>query len=325
MAGHPAATALPPEPTTEPTVVAPVAAAVATPVAVVPPTGTALPTVHALDLPSERVSFGAYDPHWQLSNLPLDVEHWYVRQDDPGALSRALVSARNRRTPLITIEPFPSPGQVEPVLDTIVAGSKDEDLRQLARVIAASKPQVVLVRWGHEMDISGLYPWGANAPEIYRAAYRHVVEVFREEGATNVRWVWSPAGHQGAPDFYPGDDVVDYVGLTALGDEGWDALSGLPPQSFAELLRPRYDRMARFGKPIVIAELAVSGPPERQNAWLDDAVRSLDQFPQLKSLVYFYDRNPQTSRVSTRPEWRVPPEYLRAFLLAIQRKPLPDR
>jgi cellulose synthase/poly-beta-1,6-N-acetylglucosamine synthase-like glycosyltransferase len=292
------------------------------PVAAASPGVAAVPTVLAFDLPADRLSFGAYDPHAQLANLPLDVEHRYVRQDDASALSRALVSARNRRTPLVTIEPFPSPGQIEPVLDLIVAGAKDEDVRALARVAVASKPQVVLVRWGHEMDISGLYPWGANAPGIYQAAYRRVVEVFREEGATNVRWVWSPAGHEGAAEFYPGDDVVDYVGLTVLGDEGWDALSGLPPQSFAELLGPRYGRVAGFGKPIMIAEVAVSGPIERQKAWLDDAVASLAQFRQIRSLVYFYDQNPQTSRVSTRPEWRVPPEILEGFLVAVQREPV---
>jgi cellulose synthase/poly-beta-1,6-N-acetylglucosamine synthase-like glycosyltransferase len=295
------------------------------PLAVASPVLAGSPTVLAFGLPADRLSFGAYDPHWQLANLSLDVEHWYIRQDDPPALSRALVSARNRRTPLVTIEPFPSPGQTEPVLDLIAAGAKDEDLRALARVVVASRPQVVLVRWGHEMDISGLYPWGANAPEIYQAAYRHIVEVFRTEGATNVRWVWSPAGHAGAADFYPGDDVVDYVGLTVLGDEGWDATSGLPPQSFAQLLGPRYNRVAGFGKPIMIAELAVSGSTERQGAWLADAVRSLDEFPQLRCLVYFYDRNPATSRVSTQPEWRVPSEILEGFLVAVRGPPAADR
>jgi beta-mannanase len=40
--------------------------------------------------------------------------------------------------------------------------------------------------------------------------------MFGEE-ATNARWVWSPAGEPDALVFYPGDDVVSYVGLTCPG------------------------------------------------------------------------------------------------------------
>ncbi|MGE3907873.1 MAG: glycosyltransferase family 2 protein [Chloroflexota bacterium] len=285
------------------------------------PVFTPLPAVMPLDLPTYRIAIGTYDPHRQLADLQLDIEHWYVRQDAPGELTTALASARNQRTPLITIEPFPSPGQAAPVLDTIIAGEKDQDLRHLASILAASKPQVVLVRWGHEMEISGLYPWSANAPEVYRAAYRHVVTVFRSEGVTNVRWIWSPAGHRQAAEFYPGDDVVDYVGLTVLGDEGWDSTTALPPQSFSELLRPRYERVVGFNKPVMIAELGVSGGPMRQAEWLADAARAFPEFPRVSSVVYFYEKNPQTSRVSTQPEWRMPPEILRAFLFAVRHEP----
>src|SRR6185503_14688316 len=105
-------------------------------------------------------------------------------------------------------------------------------------------------------DLTLLYPWSGTDPSLYRAAFRHVVEVFRSEGADNARWVWSPAGEARALDFYPGDDVVDYVGLTVLGDARWDAELGFEPrQTMADVLRPRYARFAALGKPIMIAEL----------------------------------------------------------------------
>jgi cellulose synthase (UDP-forming) len=53
---------------------------------------------------------------------------------------------------------------------------------------------------------------------LYQQAFRHVVSLFRDEGADNVRFVWSPAGETNALDYYPGGDVVDYVGLTVLED-----------------------------------------------------------------------------------------------------------
>jgi beta-mannanase len=264
-------------------------------------------------LPAERIAVGAYDPELALRDLYLDLEHWYVRQDEPDLLVGALAMARNRRSLLVTIEPFPARRQREPVLDAVAAGRADEQLRRLARAVRAAYPQAVLVRWGHEMDLSGLYPWAANAPDLYRAAFRRVVTVFREEEASNARWVWSPAGDPAAEAYYPGDDAVDYIGLTILGDETWDAGFGLPPQSFVELLRPRYERMVGFGKPIILAEVGVSGSPDRQADWLAQAAGALAEFPAIRALGYFNDVNAANSRLAHRPDWRLAPETFDGF------------
>jgi cellulose synthase (UDP-forming) len=281
-------------------------------VAVVSP--TAVPTIRAFDLPERSVALGMYDPWQTAADLPLDLEHWYIRQDEPILLQGALSRTRDRRTVMVTVEPFPQRGDRTPVLDTIVAGARDGELRKLARVARLASPQVVLIRWGHEMELSGLYPWSANHPELYQAAYRHVVEVFRSEGADNVRWVWSPVGNAGLEAYYPGDSVVDYVGVTVLGDPGWDANFGLPPQSFAQLLEPKYERLAAYGKPILVAEFGVSGPPERQQTWLQDAARSIDQFPLVRALSYFNDVNAENNHLSSRPDWRLDPSTYATFL-----------
>jgi len=273
----------------------------------------AQPMVTPLDLPPNRVAIGAYDPNLRYTSLPIEFNQWFVRQDEPDLLAGALAIGRYRRTVFVTVEPFPSRGQREPPLDTVAAGRADEQLRRLARVVRDAEPQVVLLRWGHEMELSGLYPWAANTPDLYRSAYRRVVSVFRDEGARNARWVWSPAGNANAPAYYPGDDVVDYVGLTILADENWDAGFGLPPQSFAELLRPRYERVREFGKPIIVAELGVSGSPERQLAWLSEAAGALPAFPQVQAIGYFNDLNSANNRLPTQPNWQLAPAMFRAF------------
>jgi beta-mannanase len=165
----------------------------------------------------------------------------------------------------------------------------------------------MLMRWGHEMDLSGLYPWAANRPDMYRAAYRRVVDLFRSEGATNVRWVWSPAGEPGATAYYPGADVVDYVGLTVLGDEQWDANFGHARQSLAELLEPRYAEVAGLRKPVLVAELGVSGPPDVQQQWLEAGLADIQSgaFPLLRGLVYFGDRNAPNNRLILQPDWQI--------------------
>jgi beta-mannanase len=187
----------------------------------------------------------------------------------------------------------------------------DGELRRLAQVARAHQPQVILLRWGHEMDLAGLYPWSANDPTLYRAAFRHVVDTFRAAGATNVRWVWSPAGEPGAAEYYPGDDAVDYVGLTVLGDPEWERDFGhASPRSMSELLRPRYAEIAAFDKPVLIAELGVSGDDHDRQAWLAAGLASLGEFDRVRGVVYFNDRNAPNNHRPTEPDWRLTPALL---------------
>jgi endoglucanase len=224
---------------------------------------------------------------------------------------------------LVTVEPFPLGAGAGPVLDQIVAGVLDDQLVRLAQVARSAAPQMVFLRWGQEMEISGLYPWAANQPDLYRAAYHHVVQVFRSVGATNVRWVWSPAGNSEAPDYYPGDDVVDYVGLTVLGDEAWDQGFGLPPQSFAELVGWKYNLVAPMRRPVLITELGVSGTAERQATWLAEVPSALASFPLIRGISYFNDVNAVNSHLSRRPDWRISPTAFAALAEQTRATPWP--
>jgi beta-mannanase len=145
-----------------------------------------------------------------------------------------------------------------------------------------------------------------------------VVELFRGEGVTNVRWVWSPAGNSGLEAYYPGDDVVDYIGLTVLEDPIWDEGFGLRPQSFTQLLRPRYERVVPMNKPILVAELGVSDDLERQASWLADAAVAVSDFPEVRAMIYFNDVN-APSTLSTQPDWRVPAQLFSQFVDSARR------
>jgi endoglucanase len=273
----------------------------------IPPPTAANVTEPATLLPENtQLIIGAYDPWQRLDSAPLGLEHWYVPQNEPELLAGALARAGDRRGLMVTIEPTTSTDQSMPVLARVVSGHADDELRQLARIAHESAPRVVLVRWAHEMDLTLLYPWSGNDPSLYRAAFRHVVEVFRAEGADNVRWVWSPAGESRALAFYPGDDVVDFVGLTVLGDAAWDAEFGYEPrQSMADVLRPRYETVVGLGKPVVVAELGVSGTAAEQDQWLAAAARALTDYPQVRVIVYFNDRNAPNNWRGSQPDWRL--------------------
>jgi hypothetical protein len=152
-----------------------------------------------LELVAGHTMVGAYDPSGAFSSVPPRVQHWFVLQSDAKALAESLsVSDRGGAIPLVTIEPFPVQDGRTPVLENVAQGATDAELLALAQVVVDASPQVVLVRWAQEMDLVGLYPWSVDDPAAYRAAYQHVVSIFRQQGATNARWVWSPSGNSGA-------------------------------------------------------------------------------------------------------------------------------
>jgi beta-mannanase len=114
--------------------------------------------------------------------------------------------------------------------------------------------------------------------------------------------------------FYPGGDVVDYVGLTVLGDAEWDWDMGYQaPRSLAEILAPRYAEVSATGKPVLLAEVGTSGSPETQQAWLADGISSLSAFQQVRGVVYFDDRNAPNNHRETEPDWRLGADGLSAL------------
>ncbi|HEX9229631.1 MAG TPA: signal peptidase I [Arthrobacter sp.] len=135
-------------------------------------------------------------------------------------------------TPVVTWEPFNASigGTAQPTyaLKTITAGNHDAYLTTVAnQLVAAGNPRVY-IRFAHEMN-GNWYPWGAgvngNVTGDYANAWRHVVDLFRAQGVTNVTWVWAPnINYPGSADLvalYPG---TAYVGLTGLDGFNWGTI-----------------------------------------------------------------------------------------------------
>ncbi len=180
-------------------------------------------------------------------------------------------------------------------LASVARGDYDFYIREWAGD-AAQFGEPLLLRFAHEMNDPYRYPWGPqhNEPEDFVAAWRHVVEMFRSEGATNVVWVWSPhTAYGGYEAYWPGDDYVDWVGTGALNygtvaywSEWW---------SFHEIFGQHYDALAGFGKPIMLAEfgsLAVGGD---RAAWYDEALRGFrDRYPAVHAILFFHVEHDDT-------------------------------
>lgn len=218
-------------------------------------------------------------------DLPADkqpyIQHSFVDWRDNHYMAYVVAkSLQSGNTPLVTIEPR-GEADGQKLLSDIASGKHDDTLYNLNKVIAASKSPVY-IRFGHEMELVDLYPWGNQDPQLYIAAYQHVVDYFRDNGAVNAKFVWSPAGNPGAEAYYPGDSYVDVVGATVLYDQYW---YGDYVPSFSELVSSRV-WLEQYKKPVWIVEFG-AGKANR-DAQLQLINQAISQYNELGFTAVVY-------------------------------------
>jgi Glycosyl hydrolase family 26 len=180
-------------------------------------------------------------------------------------------------------------------LKKIVAGEFDVDLCAWARE-AKAFGSPILIEWGTEPN-GDWFSWNGKwnggvgeGPKRYIAAYRHIVDLMRAEGAGNLTWVWhvnwldQPELKWNAfENYYPGDGYCDWVALSAYGPTTPTTRDST--ENFAFKMRAAYPRLVQLapGKPIVIAEFGCDLHNPRANAasWAKTALDDLfsDRWP----------------------------------------------
>jgi len=111
-------------------------------------------------------------------------------------------------------------------LDRVKDGEFDDALRKLFRALP-DKIRIYL-RWDPDMEVPvQRYSWQYQSPADYIAAFRHVAEIGRS-ARPSLRIMWSPAGYPGADEYWPGDDVVDAIGISVNGQSELSA-TAFPP------------------------------------------------------------------------------------------------
>lgn len=270
------------------------------------------------------VAIGVYDPHDAVAdNDALEIEHVFVywQKPDRAMLKRKIaIAARQGRALMLSVEPYTHAADWRAGGDKLFAdigkGRFDREIRDVC-ARAADFEGPVYMRWGHEMeDPDGRYPWARRDAEGYKKAFRYFVTKCREL-APDARYVWSPKGHRNLAGYYPGDDVVDAVGIPVWGLQKMDVDYWGRERRFGEALKEKYQRVSGFGKPVVVAELGVSGPADYKRAWYAEI---LDQqtyvraFPLLTAVVFFNDKEPYKWPLGYgSPDWRLDKAALKAL------------
>jgi Glycosyl hydrolase family 26 len=174
-------------------------------------------------------------------------------------------------------------------LRKVIAGDFDEDLRRWARAAKYFRTPV-LMEWGTEPN-GRWFSWNGEwnggpgrGAERYIAAYRHIVDVMREEGAGNLQWVWhvnwddDPAAKWNRfENYFPGNNYCEWLALSIYGPTTPSARDGA--ESFASKMREAYSRLTKLApeKPIIVAEFGcdLHNPRIQAADWASSALEQL--------------------------------------------------
>jgi hypothetical protein len=213
----------------------------------------------------------------------------------------------------------------------VLNGEYDEFLKNYAQTVK-DFGHPVLFRLGNEMNGDWCPYSSYNTSKdtvIFKEFYRYVYQFFADAGADNVIWIWNPNG-KSFPDFdwndevmyYPGDEYVDIVGLTAYNTGTY--YSGENWIGFKELYDPIYAKSAAlYTQPLMITEFASSSVGGDKNQWIRDMFDQIQKYPDIKAAVWWngcdWDANGNVARPYFIDET---PQIIQTFKELLNKKPL---
>lgn len=205
--------------------------------------------------------------------------------------------------------------QMEPSnvsLASIASGQSDSYLCSYALSVRAFGYPVIL-SFGNEMN-GNWYSWGSGhmPPSVFVAAWRHVVQVFRDEGASNAVWAWAVnsmnLAHSSLRQWWPGASWVNLVGIDGYYYHSSDTFSSVFGRTIAEI--------RKFSNaPVLISETAVGTVADRAGK-----IRTLIANVRADHLVgvVWFDKG--QNRDVFHQDWRIEdnPAALAAFRAAVR-------
>lgn len=214
------------------------------------------------------------------------------------------ICARKNLIPIISFEPAPWHARQDTAgLRDIAAGHWDTYFKQWG-LAAARWNKTVIFRFGFEMN-GGWFSWGQQ-PKKFKRAWRRIHRLFSQAAAANIKWMFSPnvaAANSGVLQdpltYYPGHDVVDFVGLDGynFGDhyDRWHRW-----QSYEEIFEPSLTQLSRLNKPLFLSEIGCADD-RRKPSWIKDFLNRVAADQRITAFIY-YNYYPKARGY---PNWRL--------------------
>jgi mannan endo-1,4-beta-mannosidase len=190
--------------------------------------------------------------------------------------------------------------QIDPTYATfsdIAAGTYDAYLQTYADSVREFGHAVV-IGFGHEMN-APWYSWGYGQvkPTTFKAAWQHIVNLFRADGADNVTWLWTinrdTRSTGPIAEWWPGKKYVTWVGI--------DGYYTKPTDTFGSVFGHTINQVRKITKdPILLSETAV-GPRAVKSAKIPDLFSGLAKYKTL-GMVWF---DMQSDHGVINQNWRI--------------------
>jgi glycosyl hydrolase family 26 len=236
-------------------------------------------------------SLAPLQAYTRLAGRAPDIVMWYQQWSEPLLYSSQAANMKAfGGVPEITWMPTLDGSGIP--LSRIAAGSYDSTITAAARA-AVNYKAPMYIRFAHEMNLAGS-PYGpgrlGNTPALFVRAWRRVVNIFRNAGATNVKWIWSPnvdcAGKCPFTAFYPGDAYVDYVALDGYNYASVDKVKWM---SFDQIFGASYAELTTLtAKPVMIGEMSSTELGGDKAKWIADAFQSIrSRYPRIAAVTWF--------------------------------------
>ena len=166
----------------------------------------------------------------------------------------------------------------------VTGGAEDKYLQSLAVELGTIQTPVG-VDINHEFN-GPWFPWSYPqvTPAQFVAMWRHIVTIFRRDGANNVIWIWNPNVTtrytvQDLKPFYPGDAYVTWV--------GFDGYFYEPHDTYATVFGYSVNQIRAFtNRPMFIVETGANQSSERPRA-IQDIFTGAAKTPGMLGLIYF--------------------------------------
>jgi hypothetical protein len=190
--------------------------------------------------------------------------------------------------PMITWDPEGGWNDSYINLNSIIQGNMDNYLRTWAQNAKA---------WGHPFFVRLFHEFNGewtswcegvngNTQGQFVQAWRHVVNVVRSAGETDITWVWSPniQDEKGLnlTSLYPGDSYVDWTGM--------DGYNWGDTTSFSQVFSWTYNKILSIAptKPMMIAEVGCKESNYKATFFSDMLNTQLpNNFGKIKAIVYW--------------------------------------
>ena len=191
--------------------------------------------------------------------------------------------AQQNEHPWITLEfgTFTADGKppLNASLAAITNGIDDDDLMRWAQSIRDYQKPVYLTTLLHVDRNWSLSSAVANGgiPQDASKAWLHIQSIFKQVGATNVAWVWSPADPAHDEAYAPPESTIDCVLLSMISYPG---TKWADPEATLHGVAMRHPQ-----KPIVL-EVSADGPAAAKAAWLTKVGAAVNTTPGIHALIY---------------------------------------